>query len=62
MNFSTRVSTLDDYDDPSSIKVRTPRTPAQLSEGGDISNPGSVAASDIMSPPSLSRPSKPKKR
>lgn len=59
---NTRVSTLDDYDDPSSIKVRTPRTPAQLSEGGDISNPGSVAASDIMSPPSLSRPSKPKKR
>ncbi|XP_061183989.1 STAGA complex 65 subunit gamma-like isoform X2 [Saccostrea echinata] len=59
---NTRVSTLDDYDDPSSIKVRTPRTPAQMSEGGDISNPGSVAASDIMSPPSISRPSKPKKR
>ena len=59
--FSTRVSTLDDFDDPGSNKERPPQTPAQMSEGGDsIQDPGSV--SEIMSPPFISRPSKPKKR
>ncbi|KAK3099948.1 hypothetical protein FSP39_012327 [Pinctada imbricata] len=57
---STRVSTLDDFDDPGSTKERPPDTPAQLSEGDSINDPGSVT--DIMSPPSISKPSKSKKR
>lgn len=48
MNFSIRVSTLDDYDDFSSIKVRIFRIFVQLSEGGDIFNSGFVAVFDIM--------------
>ncbi|XP_069129324.1 STAGA complex 65 subunit gamma-like [Argopecten irradians] len=58
---SSRLS-FDVFDEPGSVKP--PRTPAQLSEGGDsITDPASIPGSDIMSPPSItSRPSKPKKR
>ncbi|XP_060083650.1 STAGA complex 65 subunit gamma-like [Ylistrum balloti] len=58
---NSRLS-FDVFDEPGSVKP--PRTPAQLSEGGDsITDPASIPGSDIMSPPSItSRPSKPKKR
>ena len=55
-----RLSTLDAYDEPGSIKSQPPRTPAHSDAGDSITDPSSVPVSEIMSPPSV--PSKAKKR
>lgn len=54
-----KLSTLDAYDEPGSIKSQPPRTPAHSDAGDSITDPSSVPVSEIMSPPSV--PSKAKK-
>ena len=58
-----RVVSIENFDEPNSVKDEGPQTPAQSSEAGDsIVDPGSVTVSDIVSPPSISRPSMAKKK
>ena len=63
MFFHTRAVSIENFDESESEKDPAARTPAQSSEAGDsIVDPGSVAVSDIVSPPSVSRPSQAKKK